>query len=147
MFVGVNISDFRLNEAASSLICNVGKVFFLYMGLPIGGDLKRLGFWEPMLNRIENRLSRWKNHSLSFGGRLVLLKSVLTSLFVYDIPFFKSSSCTISSIESLLTFFFWDGGEDFRKTSWINWKTICLHKEYGGLGVMQLMEFNLILLN
>ncbi|GAU40914.1 hypothetical protein TSUD_297200 [Trifolium subterraneum] len=32
------------------------------------------------------------------------------------------------------------------KTSWINWKTICLRKEYGGLWVRQLREFNLALL-
>jgi hypothetical protein len=34
--------------------------------------------------------------------------------------------------------FFWGGGENFRKTSWISWKNICLRREYGGLGVKQL---------
>ncbi|CAJ2632912.1 unnamed protein product [Trifolium pratense] len=52
----------------------------------------------------------------------------------------------ISSIESLLIKFFWGGCEDTRKIAWINWKTICLRKEYGGLGVRQLREFNLALL-
>jgi hypothetical protein len=56
MLVGVNISDSWLNEVASALRCNVGKVHFLYMGLLIGGDPRRLGFWEPVLARIRNRL-------------------------------------------------------------------------------------------
>jgi len=30
--------------------------------------------------------------------------------------------------------------------SWINWDTVCLRKEFGGLGVRQLREFNLSLL-
>jgi hypothetical protein len=30
--------------------------------------------------------------------------------------------------------------------SWINWDTVCLRKEFGGLGVRQLGEFNLSLL-
>jgi hypothetical protein len=30
--------------------------------------------------------------------------------------------------------------------SWISWKTVCLRKEYGGLGVRQLREFNTALL-
>jgi hypothetical protein len=32
---------------------------------------------------MKNRLSGWKSRFLSFSGRLVLLKSVLTSLIVY----------------------------------------------------------------
>jgi hypothetical protein len=59
MLVGVNISESWLHEAASALHCKVGKMSFLYLGLSIGGDPRRLGFWEPVLRRIMNRLSRW----------------------------------------------------------------------------------------
>ncbi|MCI76429.1 RNA-directed DNA polymerase (Reverse transcriptase), partial [Trifolium medium] len=68
MLVGVNVSDSWLTEAAAALRCKVGNVPFLYLGLPIGGDLRRLGFWEPILTRIKNRLSGWKSRFLSFGG-------------------------------------------------------------------------------
>ncbi|CAJ2627870.1 unnamed protein product [Trifolium pratense] len=118
----------------------------LYLDLPIGGDPRRLCFWEPVLDLLKNRLSGWRSRFLSIGGRLVLLKSVLTSLPVYALSFFKAPSGTISSIESILIKFFWGGSEDLRKVSWINWNTICLRKEYGGLGVRQLREFNLALL-
>ncbi|KAK2395676.1 hypothetical protein QL285_057389 [Trifolium repens] len=135
-----------LHEAASALRCKVGKIPFLYLGLPIGGDLRRLGFWNPVLVRIRSRLSGWGSRFLSFGGRLALLKSVLTSLPVYAISFFKAPACTISSIDSLLIKFWGGGSEDSRKVSWINWKTVCLRKEYGGLGVRQLREFSTALL-
>ncbi|GAU48973.1 hypothetical protein TSUD_245640 [Trifolium subterraneum] len=88
MLVGVNIPDSWLGEAASALCCRVGKIPFLYLGLPIGGDPRRLSFCEPVLTRLKSRLSRWKSRFLSFGGRLVLLKSVLTSLPVYVLSFF-----------------------------------------------------------
>ncbi|CAJ2631793.1 unnamed protein product [Trifolium pratense] len=146
MLVGVNIPDSWLVEAASALCCKVGKIPFLYLGLPIGGDPRRLCFWEPVLDRLKNRLSGWSSRFLSIGGRLVLLKSVLTSLPVYALSFFKAPSGTISSIESILIKFFLGGSENIRKVSWINWNTICLRKEYGGLGVRQLREFNLALL-
>ncbi|MCI24861.1 cysteine-rich receptor-like protein kinase [Trifolium medium] len=37
MLVGVNIADSWLRAAATALHCKVGKMSFLYLGLPIGG--------------------------------------------------------------------------------------------------------------
>jgi hypothetical protein len=102
MLVGINIADSWLHEVASALHCRVGKVPFLYPGLPISGDPRPLGFWEPVLTRIRNRLFGSKSRFLSFGGRLVLLKYVLTSLPVYALSFFKAPKGIISSTESLL---------------------------------------------
>ncbi|GAU51172.1 hypothetical protein TSUD_412070 [Trifolium subterraneum] len=110
MLVGVNIGDSWLTEAASVIGCKVGKVPFVYLGLPVGGDLCRLSFSEPVVSSIRTKLSRWKNRLLSFGGRLILLKSVLTSLPVYALFVFKAPLGIISSLESLLSNFFWGGG-------------------------------------
>ncbi|GAU28492.1 hypothetical protein TSUD_294950 [Trifolium subterraneum] len=68
MLVGVNIPESWLGEAASALRCRVGKIPFIYLGLPVGGDPRRLGFWEPVLARLKKRLSGWKSRFLSFGG-------------------------------------------------------------------------------
>ena len=43
----------------------------------------------------------------ALGGRLVLPKSVLPSLLVYFLSFFKAPTCIISSIESIFKSFFW----------------------------------------
>jgi len=94
------------NEAASILNCKVDNVPFVYLGLSIGGDPRRLAFWKHVLTTIMSRLSRWQNRFLSFGGRLVLLKSVLASLLDYALSFFKALSCIISSIESIFNIFF-----------------------------------------
>jgi hypothetical protein len=72
---------------------------FLYLGLPIGGDPRRLSFCDPVVTRIKNRLSGWKSRFLSCGGRLVLLKCVLTFVHVYALSFFRAPSGIISSID------------------------------------------------
>ena len=87
----------------------MGSIPFVYLGLHIGGNPQRLSFWEPVVNRIKSRLSGWQSWFLSFGGRLILLKSVLTALPVYALSFFKAPSGIISSIESLLIKFFSGG--------------------------------------
>jgi hypothetical protein len=39
-----------------------------------------------------------------------------------------------------------EGSEDHRKISWVDWNSVCLSKEVGGLGVRRIREFNYTLL-
>jgi len=148
--VGVNVARSWLLEAAMVLNCKVGSIPFVYLGLPIGGNAQRLSFWDPLITRIKTRLSAWKSKHLSLGGRLVLLNSVLSSLPVYALSFFKAPSGIISFIESILNcffFFFLGGGsDDHRKITWVDCNTICGSKEVGGFGVRRINEFNIALL-
>ena len=107
--IGINVHGSWLNEAALVLKCKDGNLPFVYLGLPIGGDVRRLSFWDPIIHRIKTRLSGWKAKHLFFYGRLVLLKSVLSSMPVYALSFFKAPSGIVSSIESILNCFFWGG--------------------------------------
>ena len=146
LLVGINVHGSWLSEAASVLNCKIGSTPFVYLGLPIGGNPSRLVFWEPLISRIRSRLSGWKSKHLSLGGRLVLLKSVLSSLPVYALSFFKAPSGIVSSIESILNNFFGGGSADHRKITWVDWKSVCKSQEVGGLGVKRIKEFNLALL-
>ena len=133
--VGVNVSDSCLSEAALMLRCRVGCLPFVYLGLPIGGNVRRLDIWKPFVVRINYRLPGWKSKHLSLGGRLVLLKPVLPSLPVYALSFFKAATCIISSIESILNYiyiYFGGGGDDHRKICWVDWNSVCSSKEGGG---------------
>jgi len=67
MLVGIHITDLWLNEAVTVLRFEVGKVPFLYLGLSIGGDLRRLLFCVPILNRIKNRLYSWNEACIALG--------------------------------------------------------------------------------
>ena len=67
-------------------------------------------FWDPALLRIKKRLSRWRSKFLSFGGRLVLLKTIMFSLPVYALSFFKAPPGIISALESLFIKLFFEVG-------------------------------------
>ncbi|GAU29337.1 hypothetical protein TSUD_227080 [Trifolium subterraneum] len=146
MLFGVNVNDSWLHEAASVLRCKHGRLPFLYLGLPIGGDARKLQFWYPLVDKIRNRLSGWKCKHLSMGGRLILLKSVLSSMPVYFLSFFKAPAGIISSLNSIFCQFLWGGSEENQKMVWIKWDSVCLNKKNGGLGVRRLREFNFSLL-
>ena len=124
-----------LREAMSVMNYRSGSIPFVYLGFPISWDVRKLGFWKHVVDRIVARLSLWNNKFLSFGGRLVLLKSVMSSLPVYFLSFFKAPAGIISSIKSFFKRFFSGGGEDFRKIAWIKWESVCVPKEEGGWGL------------
>ncbi|XP_058727023.1 uncharacterized protein LOC131598440 [Vicia villosa] len=89
---GINVSQDWIIEAANILHCKVGAVPFTYLGLPIGANPNRKDTWKQVINTVRSRLSRWKNKNLSIGGRVVLLKFVLSAVPVYYLSFFKAPS-------------------------------------------------------
>lgn len=79
----VNIYDPCLHEVALVLHCKHKRIPFMYLGLPIGRDPRKLRFWYPLLDRIKNQLLGWKIRNLSMRGCLIYLKFVVSSIPVY----------------------------------------------------------------
>ncbi|XP_039687884.1 uncharacterized protein [Medicago truncatula] len=70
MLTCVNVSDSWLSEAALVMNCPRGAIPFIYLGLPIGGDSRKISFWKPVIDRIVAHFTYWSNKLLSYGGRL-----------------------------------------------------------------------------
>lgn len=85
---GLNVGEEFLAAASNFLCCNCGHLHFTYLGLPIGVNPRKSYTWQPMVDVMRKRLSRWKGRNLSLGGRIVLIKSMLSSLPLYFFSFF-----------------------------------------------------------
>jgi hypothetical protein len=144
--LGIKVSNSWVTEAAKFLNCKVGSLPFLYLGLPVGANPRRVSTWEPVIDKVKKRLSRWRSKNLSMGGRLVLLRSVLSAIPVSYLSFFKAPSGIVSKLESLFKQFLWGGSEDSKKVNWVKWDKVCLDKEHGGLGIKNVKTFNVALL-
>jgi hypothetical protein len=57
MLTGINIPDSWLAEVALVMNCRRGTIPFVYLGLPVGSDPRKLNFWKPVVDRIVSRLS------------------------------------------------------------------------------------------
>ncbi|GJS66902.1 RNA-directed DNA polymerase, eukaryota [Tanacetum coccineum] len=79
-------------------------------------------------------LLRWKMKTLSIGGRLTLLKSVLGSMPIFHMSIFKAPLSVIRQLESIRSHFFNGHDSASRKASWIKWDCVLAPKEKGGLG-------------
>ncbi|XP_057447160.1 uncharacterized protein LOC130738983 [Lotus japonicus] len=143
---GICVDDRLIRCMAAILNCSVMRIPFVYLGLPIGGNPRRLSFWTPIINKLHGRLSRWKQKSLTFGGRICLIKSVFSSLPLHFLSFFKMPPGIIKRCNSIMLNFLWGGADGVRKTAWVSWDNICRPKSEGGLGVKNWRLFNVALL-
>ena len=80
------------------------------------------------------------------GGRVTLIKSVLTSIPIYFFSFFRVTKVVAEKLVRVQRRFLWGGGLDQNKIAWVSWKSICLPKEKGGLGIKDINQFNFALL-
>lgn len=58
--------------------------------MPLGGNPKVSSFWDPVVEKIDKKLSSWRFSYLSKGGRLTLAKAVLSNLPTYFLSTFKA---------------------------------------------------------
>ncbi|RVX09056.1 DNA-directed RNA polymerase IV subunit 1 [Vitis vinifera] len=65
---GINLDQNHLSRLALMLDCKASDWPILYLGLPLGGNPKACGFWDPVIERISRRLDGWQKAYLSFGG-------------------------------------------------------------------------------
>ena len=67
--------------------------------LPV--KFKNLSVWNPILERMERRLAGWKRLYLSKGGKVTLIKSLLSSLPTYFLSLFPLPSKVAKRMEKL----------------------------------------------
>ncbi|GKA87910.1 reverse transcriptase domain, reverse transcriptase zinc-binding domain protein [Tanacetum coccineum] len=104
---GVGVSSEEVHHMASLTRCNAGSFPLTYLGLPIGSNMYQTTNWKSLVDKFHSKLSLWKANLLSFGGRLMLHKSILGSLGIYFFSLFKVPSTVVNSLESLRASFFW----------------------------------------
>ncbi|KAL6516895.1 hypothetical protein OROHE_018183 [Orobanche hederae] len=143
---GVNIAEETLSDMAAILGCEVGKLPIPYLGIKVGVNQRKGETWSSVIQKIRSRLKRWDDKNISFGGRITLLNSVLSSIPTFYLSFYKIPAKTLSEIVRLQRNFLWGGREGPNKLSWVKWGIICKSKEEGGLGVKDLGLFNKALL-
>lgn len=61
---------------------------------------------------------------------------------VFSMSCFKLHVTTVTTLTSAMSDFWWNAFEDKRKIHCVNWEKLCLNKNQGGLGMMDIQCFN-----
>lgn len=97
------------------LECKLDQLPITYLGIPLYWKKLNYNDWMPLINKIEKKLNSWKEKLLSIGGRLTLLKSVLSAIHLYWILLLKCHLKLGKKIEQLSRRFLQYGGSSVRK--------------------------------
>jgi hypothetical protein len=102
--------------------------------------------WRKVEEQFQQKLSCWKAKYLSYGGRLVLLNSILSSLPMFMMSFFEIPKGVFENLDHFTSRFFWKGTTNKRKYKLATWDILCRRKEQAGLGILDLQLQNKCLL-
>ncbi|XP_071740958.1 uncharacterized protein [Rutidosis leptorrhynchoides] len=114
---GVGVSKAEVESMSTWCKCQPGSLPFVYLGLPVGAKMKKFDDWIPVVNKFGKRLADWRARSVSFGGRLTLVKSVLSRNDVdsLGVPFSGSFNKVIGNgSDTLFWEEVWCGGSRLR---------------------------------
>lgn len=142
----IGVLDNKIVNCVAILSWEAGFFPFTYLGVSVGSNMNLKRNLKASIGHVHNRLSSWESKSLSFGGWLTLVKSVLRSLPYYYFSLFKVRMCVINDIERIHICFLWGGNNEKSKICWVNWQTVLTSKEIRGIGVGSLKSIDLALL-
>ncbi|GKD33247.1 RNA-directed DNA polymerase, eukaryota [Tanacetum coccineum] len=100
---------------ASGLKINVQKSSISGIGVR---PSNRISLWDVVVNKVTSKLSTWKAKTLSVGGRLTLIKSVLGVIPSYYMSLFKAPEGVLKRLESIHNSFFLGADLGEKKVTW-----------------------------
>ena len=106
---------------------------FTYLGCSVYVGGVRIHHFDDMIRKIGGRISWWVNRLFSFGGKLVLIRHVLSSMLLHLFHVLWPHAIVIQILERLFTRFLWSDIDFRRSIHWYRWSFVCFQVAKGGL--------------
>jgi hypothetical protein len=135
-----HINTHRKNKIASITNFAEGNIPFLYLGCNIFYGKSKPIYFENIIKKIQEKLAGWKARMISKGGRLILIKHVLSSIPIHSMTIFDIPKMVIHKIHSIMENFLWLSNNKHSSKHWVAWSIVTKTKEEGGLGIRSLFD-------
>lgn len=144
--VPLNLEQDEIHRIAHIFGCPLGAFPIKYLGIPLHYDKLKREDMQPLIDKIIKRIEGWKGKLLSQAATVVLIKTCLASILVYLLSFIKFTMWAIKIISSHMANYLWNDIDDHHRWHLVNWESISMCKNLGGLGIPDLRDLNLRLL-
>ncbi|CAI9102951.1 OLC1v1001353C1 [Oldenlandia corymbosa var. corymbosa] len=99
---------------------------------------RKVEFFQNLLEAFDAKISNWKNRFLTQGGKLVLIRHVLSALPLHTIATIEPPKIIVSELERKCQQFLWGENEDGNKRHWRAWTHLVAPIEENGLNIRSL---------
>lgn len=116
--------------------------FQKYLGSFVDEEPRSRKIFEVLYEQLQSKLEGWKTKFLSQSARTVLIKSILSSMPLYHLSYFKLTEKEANKCDSILNNFFWGNHPGSKSPHMKDWQTICRPISQGGLDIKRMSAFN-----
>ena len=141
-----NIHEGIKDRICTSLGSQATNCLGKYLGMPLKHKGAARSQYNYIAERMLSKLVGWKARFLSFAGRCVLVKSVLTTSPNYVMQGAVLPVHLCEKIDKINRDFLWGSSVYKKKLHLVGWSKIIMSKEDGGLGIQQARAKNIALL-
>ncbi|CAH9101392.1 unnamed protein product [Cuscuta europaea] len=126
IFVGGNI-EHKLPFILQMVDFQQGSFPVRYLGIPLAPLKISVAQFSPLIDTVTDYFNAWNTKSLSYAGKVELIKSVIQGVQSFWLGIFPVPKTILDRIVSLCRIFLWGG-----KHAKVAWEDVCLPKEEGG---------------
>ncbi|XP_060182118.1 uncharacterized protein LOC132611758 [Lycium barbarum] len=112
----------------------------IYLGCLIYVGRKTIVYFNTMVAKVARSLQGWHGKLLSYGGKAVLIKSVLQALLLHLLSAVHPPKTALDQIEMIIANFFWGMDGDRKKKHWCSWNDMSYPASEGGAGFRSLKD-------
>ena len=116
------VDEDREWEIASMLNCRVSKLPIKYLGFPIHHKNLPSKAFNGIVDKMRHKLQPWKGKNLSYGGRLILTNSSLSSMPIYTMGVYLLNDQVHHQMDIVRSQFFWRGDVEKFKYHMVKWE-------------------------
>ncbi|KAL0423087.1 UNVERIFIED_CONTAM: Retrovirus-related Pol polyprotein from type-2 retrotransposable element R2DM [Sesamum radiatum] len=122
------IQDDILDEVLAMTEFARGHMPVRHLGIPLAAQRLSFTDYSPLVDQIAGCIHKWIAKSLSFAGRLELIRSIIQGVECFWLQIFPLLVAVIEKIHRLCRAFLWNS-----KRAPVAWEDICHLKEESGL--------------
>ncbi|CAI9115718.1 OLC1v1016704C1 [Oldenlandia corymbosa var. corymbosa] len=124
-----------IEESSLTELLTLGEEFTWGGTRSSGWGGRRQQPFNTFLMHFDSKLSNWKNKFLSQGGRLVLIKNVLSAIPIHVFGAIEPPKSILNAIAQKSQKFLWEGVEGDGKRHWQAWNRLTFLVSENGVGL------------
>ncbi|XP_028220490.1 uncharacterized protein LOC114402187 [Glycine soja] len=126
---------------------SLGDFPFRYLGVPLLSSRLNVCHYAPLLSKITGLIQGWSKKSLSYAGKLELIRAVIQGIVNFWMRIFPLPQSVLDRINASCRNFLWGKVDIGKNKPLVACSVVCSPKKQGGLGLFNLKDWNLALLS